>query len=112
MIRVHAVVTGTRRLLELNKKKKLRAIIVGERVRNDEPPLFSSASLVVDDSLPKEDGHGVAMIFYSAGGNIVIMVKDGYDPKELMAAGERFLGETLRANRYQVWRAQLVKEAA
>jgi hypothetical protein len=88
--------------------KKLRAIIVGES-DDDESPLFSSASLVVDDSLPERDGHGVAMIFYSVGGNIIVMFKDGYDPVELMVAGEKFLGEAIQASRYQVWRAQLVE---
>jgi hypothetical protein len=96
----------------LNKKEKLRAIIVGERVRNDEPPLFSSASLVVDDSLPKENGHGVAMIFYSAGGNIVIMVKGRLRSQGTHGRGREILKRNFTGEPYQVWRAQLVKEAA
>jgi hypothetical protein len=89
--------------------KNLRGIIVGEHdpADTDPGPLFTSASLVIDESLPDSEGKGIAFVFYSPGGNI-IMLRDGYDPTQVMVAGEKYIGQTVQTTRYQFWKAQKV----
>lgn len=71
---------------------------------------FSSACLVVDSSIKdKATGENVAVVLYSSGGNIVILFKEDCDVVEVMAAGEKYVGETLRTNRFKVFKAEVFK---
>jgi len=81
-----------------------------KRIELPEDP-FTSTALVIDTTIkdPKI-GKTVALICYSSGGHIVILFKDGYDIRELLVAGEKYLGETLTARRFKVFKATVVKE--
>jgi len=76
-----------------------------ERVDLQKEP-FTSTALVIDKSItdPKV-GRNVALVCYSSGGNVIILFKDGYDLDQVQVAGEKFLGETLLANRVKVFKA-------
>jgi hypothetical protein len=49
----------------------------------------------------------VALVVYSSGGNIIVFFKEGYKPDEVLVAGELYIGETVRANRFKVYRAKV-----
>jgi len=72
---------------------------------------FSSIALVIDEDIHnREEGAGVALVLYNPQGNLVFLLKDGYDPIDVMAAGEKYLFETLRASRYKLYKCQLITE--
>jgi len=71
---------------------------------------FSSCALVIDESIKdSKAGKMVAWVSYSSGGNVIVWFKEGYDVDEVLVAGEKFLGETLRASRYKEFRAEVLK---
>ena len=71
---------------------------------------FSSCALVIDDSITDSTaGKMVAWVSYSSGGNVIVWFKEGYNMDEVLVAGEKFLGETLRASRYKEFRAEVKK---
>jgi hypothetical protein len=76
-----------------------------ERVDLEKEP-FSSCALVVDKDLSSKEGQMVAIVIYSPGGNVVVFFKEGYDELEVLVAGEKFLGEAWRAERYKVFDAK------
>jgi len=81
------------------------------RVDVEEGLEFSSIALVVDlDLHDKKEGNAVALVLYNPGGNLVFMLKDGYDPLEVMCAGEKYLFETLRTNRFRLYKCQLISK--
>jgi len=72
---------------------------------------FSSMALVIDEDIHNpEEGTGVALVLYHPQGNLVFLLKDGYDPMDVMEAGEKYLFETQRASRYKLYKCQLITE--
>jgi len=66
---------------------------------------FSSASLIFDeDIIDSKMGKVVALVLYSEGGNVIYWHKEGYDPRKVMVAGEKYLFETLRASRFKEYK--------
>jgi len=65
----------------------------------------TSVGLVIDEDI-KDPGEGnvVALILYTRGGHIIYLHRDGYDPHKLLVAGEKYVGESLQAPRYKIYR--------
>ena len=82
---------------------------------SEEP--FSSAAAITDEDLDKKQGNMItvvliAVVLYSSGGNVIIWMKPKADYKaaEILVSGEKFFGETLAANRFKEFQAQILKE--
>jgi len=71
---------------------------------------FTSVALVIDEDVKDKLGQVVALVLYHPGGNIIYMHRGGYDPMEIMIAGEKYFCETIHANRYKIFKVKPVKE--
>jgi len=72
---------------------------------------FSSMALVTDEDIhDRKRGTGVALVLYHPQGHLVFMLRDGYDPMEVLLAGEKTPNETLRASRFKLYKCQLITE--
>jgi len=79
-----------------------------KRIDLQEEP-FSSAALIIDEEITDQhQGKMVAVVVFSSGGNIIYLHKRGYNLNELLVAAEKFLGETLRANRLKVFDCSVI----
>ena len=72
---------------------------------------LTSVAAVIDEDLPTDgSGNMVALVLYSPGGNVVYLHKEGYPIFNILVAGETFVGETLNAHRYKVFKVRVAKQ--
>lgn len=74
-----------------------------KRVSLDDGVIFSSAAMIIDSDL--ESPKTVAVVVFSSGGNIIYLHKSEYKKHldQIQVTAEKFVGETLRANRIKVF---------
>lgn len=72
--------------------------------------IVENLSFVSDEHIKdKANGVLVAVVLYGEGGNIIYWHKSGYDPMEVMVAGEKFMGDAIKGGRYKEYVARVKK---